>query len=106
MKRICFVIGNNYSNIYESCIGFLSRNYLNDMLLLDFNKTLERIHYKSKVNINYDKWYSSLSEMDKFLLFEKILEERLKDNDEIDDIMITGSLNYDEIIRIVTILIL
>lgn len=102
MKRICFVIGNNYSNIYESCIGFLSRNYLNDMLLLDFNKTLERIHYKSKVNINYDKWYSSLSEMDKFLLFEKILEERLKDNDEIDDIMITGSLNYDEIIRIVT----
>lgn len=102
MKRICFVIGNNYSNIYESCIGFLSRNYLNDMLLLDFNKTLERIHYKSKVNINYDKWYSSLSEMDKFLLFEKILEKRLKDNDEIDDIMITGSLNYDEIIRIVT----
>lgn len=100
MKRICFVIGNNYSNIYESCIGFLSRNYLNDMLLLDFNKTLERIHYKSKVNINYDKWYSSLSEMDKFLLFEKILEERLKDNDEIDDIMITGSLNYDEFDKI------
>ncbi len=101
MKKICFVIGNNYSNIYESCMEFLSRNYLNDMLLLDFDKTLERIHYKSKVNIDYNKWYNILSEKEKSLLFEKVLEERLKSNDEIDNIIITGSLNYDEIIRII-----
>ena len=71
MKKICFVIGNNYSNIYESCMEFLSRNYLNDMLLLDFDKTLERIHYKSKVNIDYNKWYNILSEKEKSLLFSE-----------------------------------
>lgn len=66
------------------------------MLLFDFNRILERLHYKSKINIEYDQWYNSLSEFDKFILFEKTIEERIKNNIEINDIIITGSLSYDE----------
>lgn len=101
MKRMCFVIGNNYYNIYESCKNFISKNYLNDMLLFDLDKTIERVHYKRKVDINYDSWYSSLSEKDKFNIFEVTIEERIKANPEIQNIIITGLLNLDEIQRII-----
>lgn len=101
MKRVCFIVGQNYSNIYESCKNLISNNYLNDILLFDLDKTLERVHYKRKINISYDTFYNNLTDLEKYCIFERTIEERLKENFEIEDIMITGLLDYNEIERII-----
>lgn len=102
MKRVCFIVGENYSNIYESCKNLISRNYLSDILLFDLDKTLERVHYKRKSNISYDTFYNSLTDLEKYYIFEKTIEERIKNNSETQNIIITGLLDYSGIERIIS----
>ena len=56
MKKSLFVVGPDWANKYQTCKDLISRNNLNDIILFDITKFLQRKYYKDGVRDNYYVW--------------------------------------------------
>lgn len=97
MKKVLFVIGHDYAGQYEATRELFDKNYIYNILLLDYTSILERFYYKEKILESYEPWISKLSDLEKFKIVSSEMLRRIETTPEIDNIVITGCLTIDEI---------
>lgn len=97
MKKFLFIVGPEWAGKYDSSKELISKNHLNDIMLFDIKLFLQRKYYVDKINLKYTTWLEALKQTDINDMISCELIKRISNNDNINNVILTGCTSYDDI---------